>query len=177
MTFSRTFSRQLLTGFWPKAMLCAVLVGTLSGCGGAPEADAQAPAAAQAAPQPAPELRVPVLMAQLGYFTDKVGWSVAAQNQQLAAFYLDKMDQVMEELGTVERFEGIPLGGMAQATMGSGLKALRSSVEGADWGTAVETYRGMTLSCNTCHAATRREFIVVTPVDGEPPYGQKFSAP
>lgn len=157
------------------AAVCLALPFLVLGCGGSSDAETQA--AAAAAPKVSAEAQVPELMAKLGYFTDKVGWSVAARNQKLAVFYLDKLDQVMAELGTVDRFEGIPLGGMAQATMSSGLGALRSGVESGEWETAFDTYRGMTLSCNACHAATRREAVVIKPVEGAAPYGQDFSAP
>lgn len=171
---SRRPSRAGVVSIVAVAVLLGAVLPVLTGCGGAPEVDAQA---AAAAPEVPAEIQVPELMAKLGYFTDKVGWSVAARNQKLSVFYLDKLDQVMVQLGAVGRYEGIPLGGMAQATMGSGLGALRSGVEGGDWDTAFETYRGMTLSCNACHAATRREYVVIKPVEGDPPYGQDFSAP
>ena len=156
----------------------AALILTLSGCGNAtPEAGAQADAPAPAAATVPAEILVPELMTQLSHYTDKVGWSVAAQNQPSASFYLDKVDQTMAQIGAVDRWEKLPFGGMAQATMASGLTALRSSVDNADWAGAQETYRAVTLLCNQCHSATRRAFIKIVPVQGTPPYGQDFSNP
>lgn len=159
----------------PLAILCfpAALLLASAGCGNAPEAEAEAkrPAAADSA------LEVTYLMGHLGNYTNKVGWATAAQNPALAGFYLDKMDQVLAEMLKIERWEGIPIGGMAQATMGNSLKALRSKIDEGDWAGAGETYRGMTLACNSCHAATRREYVVIEPVGETPAPGQRFSAP
>lgn len=155
-----------------------LLFSMTMGCGaGAPEADAQGNSPAPAAPSVTAEAQVTLLMGRLADYTDKVGWSTHAKNQPSAVFYLDKVDEVMAELGTVDRWEGMPIGGMAQATMSSSLRALRGSLEKGDWATAAQTYNGMTLSCNSCHAATRRAFVVIRPVTGDGPSGQDFSAP
>ena len=168
---------QHVTFRWGSHTCLAVLVLMLIfGCSGAQsdaEPSAQAAGGSQAV---ASELEVTFLMGHLATYSNKIGWAAQAENGPLATFYLDKVDQVMTELVGVDRWEGIPIGSMAKATMSGSLQALRSSVESNDWTAARETYRGMTLACNSCHAATRREYVVVVPVTGEGSPGQQFSA-
>lgn len=162
--------------FVSTGLAALILLVGLSSFGCAPEESNASPEAGTAA-QESPERAVTRLMGQLSVFSNKVGWALEGQNQPLALFYLDKIDEVMNDLTKVERWEGIPIGGMARATMSGSLQALRSNVEKGDPAAALETYRSMTLACNSCHSATRREYIVIAPVAGDPAPGQQFSAP
>lgn len=164
-------------GFLRGSLLClgAFFLASFLGCSGAQSGAEPAQAASESGSNS--ELQVTYLMGHLSTYTNKAGWATQAENGPLATFYLDKIDQVMAELTGVDRWEGIPLGSMAKATMSGSLQALRSSVAGGDWTAARETYRGMTLACNSCHAATRREYVVVTPVSAPEPPGQRFGAP
>ncbi len=162
-------------GFRWGSLICLGLLASalMLGCSGS-QSGAEPSQAADGGAAADSELQVTFLMGHLATYTHKIGWAAQAENGPLATFYLDKVGQVMTELVGVDRWEGIPIGSMAKATMSGSLQALRSSVENGDWTAAGETYRGMTLACNSCHAATRREYVVVVPVTGEVPPGQQF---
>lgn len=115
-------------------------------------------------------------MAELHRFATKLGYAIAAENQPLAGFYLDEVDEVLEEIGEVEESEGIPIAHTKQVIVDPLRPPLRQAVEAGQWPEARAAYEALIAGCNRCHAATAHEFLVVLPAHGEPPYAQRFAA-
>ncbi|HEX2162518.1 MAG TPA: hypothetical protein VHM02_01075 [Thermoanaerobaculia bacterium] len=115
-------------------------------------------------------------MAELHRFATKLGYAIAAGNQPLAGFYLDEVDEVLEEVGEIEESEGIPIARTAQVIVDPLRAPLRRAVEAGRWPEAQAAYEALIAGCNRCHAATAHEFLVVLPAHGDPPYAQEFAA-
>lgn len=156
----------------PIAMNLIGLAAALAlGCNPGP-AKLAGPVAAAAPTRPT--LDTAELMVKLHQHHDKLGYAIAAGNQPLARFYLQKVREVLVEADDLEPLEGLPVSTMVPTMMASSMGVLGPQVDQADWERARDTYRGMTMACNSCHAATRREFIVILPAEGKPPYSQQF---
>lgn len=113
-------------------------------------------------------------MAYLQRYADKLHAAGAAQNWELAAFYLHEIEETAEAVVAGEyQEEGQPLSPLVEAL-------LLPAVERAESASGVpaafdEAYAGLVASCNACHAASAHGFIEVV-VPERPGYpSQRFA--
>lgn len=133
-------------------------------------AGAPATSSARVAPRTTAEL-----MTSLHHFHDKLGYALEAGNQPLAAFYLAKVEETLTAAEDLAPLEGLPVSSMIPAMMSSSIQVITPQIAQGELAKATETYRGMTMACNSCHAATRREYIVIQPASGKAPFNQQFA--
>lgn len=111
-----------------------------------------------------------VLMGHLQRFADKLHFSGANQNWQLASFYIEEIEEAGEEIEKAKITED---GKDVSALMGQmllpQLKAVEKAVEEKSLPKFQEAYQMMVKSCNDCHTATDHAFIRIT-VPTEPTY-------
>jgi len=148
----------------PNLLACAAAAGLflLVGCAG------------RSAAEPEPELAV--FMGELQRFSQKLGYAIEGRNQPLAAFYAHEIEEVLEQLIAVQEHDGLPIGSMAQTLAWPTVEPLRAAIDAADWSAADAHYPALIRSCNTCHQATKHQFIEILPASDPPPFNQKFTA-
>lgn len=166
------------------ACLLAPLFGM--GCGTAPDtseatdtADTSAaskPPAMQASEDSATTeaAELAVLMGRMQRYTEKLGYSVQGKNPPLVGFYLDKIGAVYEQVAEIEMYDGMPIAHPAGVILKPALPPLRASVEAGNWEESWGYYTMLVNACNRCHTATTRQYIEILPVEGDPPYAQRF---
>lgn len=138
------------------------------GCGTAPEAPETAEPAVEE------EVELAILMGRMQRHAEKLGYSIAGKNAPLAGFYLEEIREMYEELSEIEMDDGMPIAHPAGVILKPALPPLQASLDAANWEEARGYYEMLINACNRCHTATVHQFIHVLPVEGEPPYSQRF---
>lgn len=72
-------------------------------------------------------------MGTLQYMTQKAGLAIGAQNQPLASFYVHELEEVIEELETVETYDGHAIGSLVKSILVPSFEALEGAVKSGDW--------------------------------------------
>lgn len=156
---------------------CALLVVLVTGCErGEPQAAGQHghdEAHGHDDGHEHPELAEP--MSQMQYYAQKLGYSIEAENAELADFYLHEMEELAEEVQEdVPEYEGFQIADLTKAMLVPMLEAQERALDGGDWQETGESYVRLIESCNACHTATEHAFIRITPAEGESPFNQQF---
>jgi len=123
--------------------------------------------------RPGPELAV--YMSQLQHHTHKLNLSIEAENEVLADFYLDEVEEVAEEIARLfPRYDGQPVAELARALLEPRLTALRRALAGSSWEGARAGFADVIAACNQCHATAAHEFIHIE-VTSANPFNQSFA--
>ncbi len=122
----------------------------------------------QASPQDDEEVEVAIYMDRLQRFSNKLYAAGEQGNSALVTFYTHEMEEVMEELiaANVDD-DGFDLSSNMETY---GLNALNTFTKRyASGGKAQidDIHAGLVLSCNSCHAASGRPFLVMTTPEGQ----------
>ena len=159
-----------MTGVCLRQSVLWVVVGSVAiGC------DSPADRASSSASQHGEEeVEIATLMGEMQRHSTKLGYSIAAKNQPLAGFYLEEIEEMLEEVSAIEEHDGVVIGQAAQTIFQPVLDPLIAQVAGASWEESSISYAALIDACNRCHAATEHEFIVILEPVGEPPYNQAF---
>lgn len=108
-------------------------------------------------------------------FSQKLGYALEAKNQPLAEFYLHEIDETFEEIEEkVREHDGVPIAQYVRTMMKPSFEPVRQALRTKQWGAARDSYKALIQSCNSCHAKTRHEYIVILPSTGRPAFSQKF---
>ena len=121
-----------------------------------------------------PDVELSVLMGEIQRHSAKLGYSIAANNQKLAEFYLTETEEVLDEVRQIEIYEGFPIREALEKILDPILPGLEQAIAEEEWTASWDAYVQLVDGCNRCHAATEHEFLVVLPAEGEPPYLQRF---
>jgi hypothetical protein len=133
------------------------------------------PAELAAAVEPArEEVELAVMMGEIQRHSTKLGYSLVAQNQPLAMFYLEELGEVASKLVGIEEHDGLVIGSAAGLIIVPLIDQLMQEIEAASWERAAVGYTALIDGCNRCHAATAHEFIQILEAQGPPPYNQAF---
>jgi hypothetical protein len=120
-----------------------------------------------------PELAV--LMAQMQYFTHKLGLSVEHRNIELAAFYHHELEEVTEEvIDHVQTYDGYPVADLTRAMLLPLIEVMEESITRRDWANIDGDLARLIDTCNACHAATDHAFIRIEPRFDINPFLQDF---
>ena len=115
-------------------------------------------------------------MSRLHYYSQKLGFAIQAENEQLADFYLHEMEELNEDVQkTVPEYEGHPIAELMKGMFEPALEAQEAALASGDWSQARRSYSDMIQTCNSCHIVTDHGFIRITPAEGVPPFNQDFS--
>lgn len=145
-----------------------VLVWT-SGCGGR--------LSITATPPPEEKVELAPFMGNLQRYSQKLGLAIEARNRPLTEFYLEEVDEVLEEVELkVPEDDGLPVAETSQKIMRPLLQALKGSLPKEEWPAIRKYYVKLIDGCNRCHAALEHEFIVILPAQRESPYNQDFTS-
>jgi hypothetical protein len=115
------------------------------------------------------------LMSALQRYTHKLSLSVAAENGELADFYLHELEETtVEIIEDVPEYEGHKIAELTESMLQPALEPVDEAIDSERYEAARERVEQMVTSCNNCHAATDHGFIEVTPGFEENPYNQNF---
>lgn len=115
-------------------------------------------------------------MAQLQQHSQKLGFAIEGQNTSLAEFYLHEITEVLEEIEEeIPIHDKLPIAELIKKIPEPMLAPLDKEIEAGHWHEATQAYSNLINACNSCHAATQHEFIVITPANGNPPFNQLFT--
>ncbi len=121
------------------------------------------------------DIELATLMGQLQRHSAKLGYAINGHNRPLATFYLEEIDEVLEELMTVEEDDGMPIAHPAGVILAPVLETLENNLATeVPWPEITGQYQLMIEACNRCHLATEHGFIEILPATGEPPFNQRF---
>ncbi len=117
-----------------------------------------------------------IYMDHLRRLTHKLGLSIDAKNTDLASFYVQETEEVVELIkAKFPQYDGFPVGALITAMLGPHLAPLGKTIESEDWDAADSAYDNLlTGGCNGCHAATQHPFISIVRSKTSP-YNQDFS--
>lgn len=132
----------------------------------------------QASERPAPpEPELAAFMANLQHHTHKLNLSIAAENPELAAFYLHEVDEVAEQVEQLfPEHDGAPVAALVESLLHPRLRALRAALDASRWDEARSGLADLVAGCNACHAAAGHAFIRVEVTDANP-FNQSFAKP
>ena len=124
-----------------------------------------------------PEPELAGFMADLQHHTHKLDLSIAAENPELAAFYLHEVEEVAEQV--VRLFplhDGAAVAPLVRSLLLPRLGALRGAIDASRWDDARRGLGDLVAGCNACHAAAGHGFIRVEVTDANP-FNQSFAKP
>ncbi len=124
-----------------------------------------------------PEPELAGFMADLQHHTHKLDLSIAAENPELAGFYLHEVEEVAEQVERLfPHYDGAAVAALVRSLLLPRLGTLRVSIEAARWDEARSGLSDLVASCNACHAAAGHGFIRVEVTDANP-FNQSFAKP
>ncbi len=115
-------------------------------------------------------------MSQLQYLTHKAELAVEHENRPLAGFYAHELHEVLEAVETIDSYDGLPVGKLADRVLGPALRTFDARIDEGNWPAAEEALDGVVRSCNACHDATEHGFIRIRRDAGNR-YMQDFAPP
>ena len=114
-------------------------------------------------------------MSRLQLFSQKLGYSLKAENVELARFYLHELHEIVEEIEEkVPEHDGFAIAELVKATVDPSLKRLGQTLRKGTWQQRWHAYENTIATCNACHAATAHAFIHIRSAEGTPPFNQQF---
>jgi hypothetical protein len=114
-------------------------------------------------------------MATMQMQAHKLGLSIQARNQALAAFYLDELEETAETVEQSFPLHGdVPVAELIDTMLQPSLPPLDNAVAAADWPAATAAYESLISACNDCHGAANHEFVAIVPPVANP-FNQTFS--
>ncbi|NRA00798.1 MAG: hypothetical protein HRU01_30290 [Myxococcales bacterium] len=119
-------------------------------------------------------LELATLMGRLQHHTHKLNLTLQAENLELARFYLDETDQILQQIDArFPVYENFPVSSMVRAFAFPPLAALSDALHEEDWSDAARRYEELVAACNQCHRATAHPFIEIV-VSTSNPFNQSF---
>mgnify|MGYP001081107916 CR=1 FL=1 len=115
-------------------------------------------------------------MLRMQYYAHKLGLAVQAENRDLQAFYAHELEEVIEAVAEIERYEDVAVSELIATTLEPAFAELEAALDGGRPSTISTKYDALLDSCNSCHENAERAFIVIQRNDHNP-YAQAFSPP
>jgi len=108
----------------------------------------------------------------------KLWFAGRSGNWDLADYELDELKEGYEDIGTYfPTKDGVPTGPMAAAIVEKEVAELDKAIKAKNAKAFVAGFDRLTASCNSCHQASKKEFIVVQRPTGNPYANQSFAPP
>ena len=106
----------------------------------------------------------------------KLWFAGRSGNWDLADYELDELKEGFEDIGTYfPTKDGVPTGPMAAAIVEKEVAELDKAIKAKNAKGFVAAFDRLTASCNACHQASKKEFIVVQRPTGNPYANQSFA--
>jgi hypothetical protein len=114
------------------------------------------------------------LMGHMQTYAHKLGLSIQAANRPLARFYAHEVEEVIEAVERIDEYDGIRVSHLLQETLKPAFEGLEAALDSGDQAGIDTRYEAMLDSCNACHRAAERGYIVIERSDLNP-YPQRFA--
>ena len=102
------------------------------------------------------------LMGQMQYYMVKLGLSLQHQNQPLAAFYMNEVNEAYQDIVDKKITHGtFNVSEMIQQLLSSSKDRMEKAIAKNDTAHFEDSYRALVSSCNNCHRETNHAFIVI----------------
>ncbi|WP_089724017.1 hypothetical protein [Candidatus Thiosymbion oneisti] len=108
------------------------------------------------------------IMTALQTYSHKADLSLRAKNIELLRFYTHELEEAIDELDAVESYGGFPISQKARTIMKPAYQQFENAVKGGDFQLIETKFEAMVTTCNSCHGATDRGFIVIKRTDANP---------
>jgi len=108
------------------------------------------------------------------YYAHKLGLAVDAGNADLTRFYSRELEEVIEAVGEIREYEGIPIAKHLGVTLKPAYAKLEQAIDRGDTSAINGAYHNLLAGCNACHQSSQRPFIVIRH-NRVNPYMQDFS--
>ncbi|WP_058555133.1 hypothetical protein [Thiohalocapsa sp. ML1] len=115
-----------------------------------------------------------LLMHNMQYYTHKLGLAIDAHNAALEAFYIHEVEAVIEAVGEIEDYEGIPIADNLKKTLLPNFQTLEAAIDKGEREAVDAAYKELLVGCNACHAASEHGYIHIRR-SYDNPYPQDFS--
>lgn len=115
-------------------------------------------------------------MMRLQWYSNKLYFAGINQNEELTEFYLEELEEVMEEV-VHERImeDGKDISSFMNTYGLSQVENLEPTMVGADSATFVTQYNLMIESCNSCHVVSDHRYVKIKAPDAPIASNQKFT--
>jgi hypothetical protein len=125
---------------------------------------------------PAEEIELAKSMAWMQTWTDKAGRAGAAENWELADFYLHELEEAAEELIDARVvYEGHKVGELVKTMLEPAIESLEGAVKAKDPVLFAERYTTLIATCNACHVTTEHGYVRIAAPDlSINPWAQDF---
>ncbi|MCW5547620.1 MAG: hypothetical protein KIT44_01515 [Opitutaceae bacterium] len=123
-----------------------------------------------------PVHEVGITMAWIQRWTDKLGRAAAAENWELADFYLHEIEETAGDLinaGVVD--EGHDISALVRTMLMPAVESVEEAVKARDAALFDRRYTAMIQTCNACHVATAHGQVqIAVPPAALNPWSQEF---
>lgn len=113
-------------------------------------------------------------MGALQSYTHKAQLSLDHGNLPLAEFYVAELAGIISQVSEMETYGDYPVGQLAVTALKAPYARLSRSLAERDSAAAVAALDGMIEACNSCHALTEHEYVVIQRNPSNP-YLQDFT--
>jgi len=114
-------------------------------------------------------------MSNLSRYTHKLGLAIYASNQELSLFYLEEVEESLEEIAEkVPVHDGLPIRESIQTIIEPTYEPVKKGLQAQEWRGAREAYQVLVQACNRCHAATEHKFIELASTNLPAIFPQRF---
>ena len=117
---------------------------------------------------------LPMLMHNMQYYSHKLGLAVDAGNYKLKHFYGHELEEVIEAVGEIDDYDGLPIAENIGKTLVPAFEVMEAAIDGGDSAKVDAAYDQLLSACNACHRASERPFVVIQR-NRDNPYPQDFS--
>ncbi len=121
------------------------------------------------------EERLTVQMERLHHFADKLYLSTYWENTDLATFYVNKIEGIIEDIsfGQYEQ-NGLEIGALARDMLRGPLDGMAASIQTEEQEAMESAWYELAAACNDCHAVAEREYIQIEAPDKGMYTSQRF---
>ena len=128
---------------------------------------------------PAPEaVELADVMEKLQRHSSKLYFAGKLANWPLAAFYLEELEEVVEDIARKNVLDGhINISGLMPGLILPEVEKLEAAVASQNQPVFLERYHDLTASCNACHVASNHPFVVIQEPTAPPLDNQRYDAP
>ena len=114
-------------------------------------------------------------MATQQHYAHKLGLAIQSKNKPLAEFYLEELEEGFEVIEKkFPTYDNYPIASLVKSVFDPAKPALEKTLAAPDWPAASMAYSNLLNACNTCHSATKHEFVKIV-VPASNPFNQSFS--